>query len=264
MFWNIALVVAEVALITVLDYAVVGSYYSLDVFYCLPVIQVARLGAIHAMRKSDTWLPVYFAVFIGTAWSLFEALILPDFPVTAFLLNAFSRSVTFTVISRVVTKLWKEREYGLKDILTNLNNRAEFLQRFEVEQHRSERSGSSYSVMFIDIDRFKDLNDKYSHKTGDEALKTVADVLRQNSRKIDIAARIGGDEFAVLFPETDLDSCELVLHRIKDDADAEFQKKGWPISLSIGCVTETGNRRSIQDILHDADQIMYSVKNTKS
>lgn len=263
MFWNLVLIVAEVVIITLVDYAVVGSYYSLDVFYCLPVLQAARLGAIHAMRKTDTQIPTYIAVFTGILWSMAEAKILPDFPLDAFLLNAFSRSVTFTVIARIVTKLWIEREYGLRDILTKLDNRAEFLQRFEIEQHRSERSSKSYSVMFIDIDQFKNLNDKFGHSTGDEALKKVADVLRQNSRKIDIMARIGGDEFALLLPETDDNSCELVLQRIKADADVEFQKRGWPISLSIGCVSETGGKRSIQEILHDADQIMYSIKNSK-
>lgn len=263
MFWKLVLVVAEIAIITLVDYAIVGTYYSLDVFYCLPVLQAARLGAIHAMRKTDTHIPTYIAVFTGIVWSLAEAMIMPDFPMSAFLLNAFSRSVTFTVIARIVTKLWIEREYGLRDVLTNLDNRAEFLQRFEIEQLRSVRSSKSYSVMFIDIDQFKNLNDKFGHSTGDEALKKVADVLRQNSRKIDILARVGGDEFALLLPETDKNSCDLIQERIKADADAEFQKHGWPISLSIGCVSETGGKRSIQDLLHDADQIMYAIKNAK-
>lgn len=263
MSWNFVLIVAEVALITFLNYAMVGSHYSLDVFYCLPVIQAARLGAIHAMRKTDTQMPVYFAVFTGIVWSVAEAIIFPDFPIDAFLLNVFSRSVTFTVIARVVTKLWKEREHGIRDMLTNLDNRAEFFQRFETEQLRSERSGKSYSVMFIDIDKFKDMNDKFGHATGDEVLKKVANLLLKNSRKIDTVARIGGDEFALLLPETEQNSCELVIRRIMTDAEIEFQKQGWPISLSVGCVAETGKNRSIMEILHDADKIMYSIKNAK-
>jgi len=263
MFWGLVLVTAEVALITWLDYELIGSYYSLDVFYCLPVMQAARLGAIHALRKTDTQLPIYFAIFTGITWSLAEALILPDFPKSAFLLNAFSRSVAFTVIGRVVAKLWKERVFGLKDVLTNLNNRAEFFKNFEIEQLRSDRSGSPYSVMFIDIDRFKELNDQFGHIKGDEALKILAEVLRRNCRKIDSLARIGGDEFALLLPDTDRRSCEFALQRIQTDAEGVFQKEGWPISVSIGYVTETGSKRSIQEILHDADRIMYSAKTTK-
>jgi len=263
MFLKLSLIVVEVVAITLIDTTVVGSYYSLDVFYCLPVLQAARLGAIHAMRKTDTQLPVYFAIFTAIVWSLAEAIILPNFPLSAFLLNVFSRSVAFTVIARVMAKLWKEREYGVNDVLTQLNNRAEFLQRFEMEQIRSERSRKAYSVLFIDIDKFKDLNDKFGHTVGDQALKKVSEILRQNSRKVDVVARIGGDEFALLFPETDEKSCASVLNRIKTDADAEFQKHGWPISLSIGSVTASGEKRTIEEILHDADQIMFSVKRAK-
>jgi len=263
MFWKVVLIAAEVMAITLIDALVIKSYYSLDIFYCLPVIQAARLGAIHAMRKTDTQMPIYFSVFTATVWSLAELIVLPNFPLEACLINVFSRSVAFTVIARVVTKLWKEREYGITDVLTQLNNRAEFLQRFEIEQLRSERSKIAYSLLFIDIDNFKELNDKFGHKIGDEALKRVSDVLKQNSRKVDIVARIGGDEFALLFPDTDQNSCELVLERIKEDANKEFQHQGWPISLSIGSVTATGKTRSIDEIMHDADQAMFSVKRAK-
>lgn len=263
MLWGLVLVVAEVALITFIDYQIIGSYYSLDVFYCLPVIQAARLGAIQALRKTDTQLPVYVAVFTGATWSLAEALIFPDFPLNAFLLNTFTRGVTFTVIARVVSKLWKEREYGRKDTLTNLDNRMEFFRRFEMEQLRSERSGNPYSMMSLGIDRFKALNERYGLQKGDEALKKVADVLRRNSRKLDILARTSGDEFALLFPDTDQNGCELLIHRIKADANAEFQEHGWPLSLSIGSVTETGRERSIQELWHVADQSMHSIKDAK-
>lgn len=263
MFWGLALVVAEVVFITWSNYALVGSYYSLDIFYCLPVMQAARLSAIQASRKTDTQLPVYFAIFTGITWSLAEALILPDFPKTAFLLNAFSRSVAFTVIGRVVIRLLKEREYGRKDVLTNLDTPAEFFKRFELEQLRSERSGSPYSVVFINIDRFKDPNDQLGQIKGDEALVLMADILRKNCRKIDSKARIGGEKFALLLPDTDRRSSEFVLQRIKTDSEQEFNIKGWPISVLTGCVTETGRTQGIQEILHEAERAIYSGKSTK-
>ncbi len=263
MFWGLALVIAEVVIITWADYALVGSYYSLDIFYCLPVMQAARLSAIHALRKTDTQLPLYFAIFTGITWSLAEALILPDFPKWAFLLNAFSRSVAFTVIGRVVIKLFKEREYGRKDELTNLDTPAEFFKRFELEQLRSERTGSPYSVMFINIDRFTDPNDQLSQIKGDESLVVMADVLRKNCRKIDTKARIGGNEFALLLPDTDRRSSEFVLQRIKNDAEQAFNAKGWPISVLTGCVTETGRARGVQDVLHDAERAIYSGRSPK-
>lgn len=77
-------------------------------------------------------------------------------------------------------------------MLTGLANRLELLERLEIEQVRSERSGSPYSLLYIDIDQFKCLNDSHGHHVGDEALKLIADILRASSRAVDVAARIGG------------------------------------------------------------------------
>ncbi len=260
-YWTLILVVAEVMLITLLDYALAETYYSLDVLYCLPVIQAARLGAIHALRRSDTLAPDLVGILSAVAWSLAEAAItFPAFPLNALALNIFTRSVTFTVIGRVVAKLWREREYARKDMLTDAANRRELFERFEAEQLRSERSGTPYSVLFIDIDQFKTLNDTRGHHIGDDALRKVADILRKNSRKIDTVSRIGGDEFVLLLPETDEQSCEMLVGRIRSASEKEFKDRGWPISLSVGHVTEAGKGRSVDEILRDVDEKMYAAK----
>ena len=262
--WNLFLVIAEVLLITYLDYKVASTFYSFDVLYCLPVIQAARLGALHSMRRTDTQVPTVTAIMSAVAWSLVEAAIIwPDFPMSALAMNMFTRSVTFVVIGRVVATLWKDREFARKDSLTDLGNRVEFFERFEIEQIRSERSGMPYSLLFIDIDKFKTLNDNLGHQVGDKALKTLADILRHNSRRIDTVARFGGDEFVLLLPETDPQSCEVLVERIDMAAASEFTAREWPISLSIGQITETGNKRSVDLILHDVDTKMYSAKHVK-
>lgn len=264
MIWRLLLVTAEVALITYADYEFTGTYYSLDVLYCLPVIQAARLGAIRSMRRSDTQTSTVVGVLSAVAWSAAEAAVVwPTYPLNAFVLNIFTRSVTFTVLGRVVTKLWKEREYSRKDTLTNLANRLEFTERFDTEQLRSERSGSPYSVLYIDIDQFKMLNDMHGHHVGDEALKAVSNLLMGNSRNIDTVARIGGDEFVLLFPETDQFICSILVRRIKSASEKIFKEKGWSIALSIGHVTATGREKSVEDVLHEADENMYSVKRDK-
>jgi len=258
------LVVVEILLITYLDYEAAGTYFSLDVLYCLPVIQAAQIGAIRAMRRSDTQTSTIIGILCATAWSVAEAAVIwPGFPPVAFALNIFTRSVTFTVLGRVVAKLWKEREYSRKDTLTNLANRLEFNERFKAEQLRSERSRNPYSLLFIDIDQFKTLNDQYGHHVGDQALKAVADILRTSSRSVDTVARIGGDEFVLLLPETDEYICDVLLKRIKSASDNKFQAEGWLISLSIGHATETGKARSAEEVLHDADENMYAMKNKK-
>jgi diguanylate cyclase (GGDEF)-like protein len=263
MFWHFPLVIVEIILITIWNYEA-GMFYSLDVLYCLPVIQSARIGAIRSMRNSDTQASTWVGVITAVAWTAAEAIVIwPSYPFGAFAMNVFSRSVTFTVLGRVVARLWKEREYSRKDSLTELANRLELTERFEAEQMRSARSGSPYSLLFMDIDQFKKLNDSKGHYVGDAALKAIADILRENSRSIDTIARIGGDEFVLLFPETNQYICEILVKRIKLASDNKFQAEGWEISLSIGHVTVTGRERSFDEILHEADEKMYSIKKRK-
>jgi len=110
------LVVAEILFITFWDYKVAGAYYSLDVLYCLPIIQAARIGAIRSLRHSDTQMSALVGVISAVAWSIAEAAVVwPHYPLDAFTMNIFTRSVTFTVLGRVVAKLWKERDFSRKD-----------------------------------------------------------------------------------------------------------------------------------------------------
>ena len=262
--WRFFLVIVEILVITYFDYKVAGTYYSLDVLYCLPVIQAAHIGAIRKLRRTDTQTTTIIGILSAVAWSVAEAAVIwPGFPPLAFALNVFTRSVTFTVLGRIVAKLWKEREYSRKDTLTDLANRLEFNEKFKAEQLRSERSGSPYSLLFIDINQFKALNDQYGHHVGDQALKAVAGILCDNTRIVDTVARIGGGEFVLLLPETDEYICDILVKRIKSASDNKFLAEGWMISLSIGHTTETGKARSVEEILHDADENMYAMKNKK-
>ena len=261
MFWRLIIISSEIILIAYLDYKVAGLYYSFGVLYCLPIIQTAHASSIRALRHTDSTAPVVIGVFAAVAWSAAEASVIwPLFPLGALALNIFTRAVTFTVLVRVMAKLFKEREYSRKDILTGLANRLEFIERFENERLRSERSGEPYSMLYIDIDQFKVLNDTCGHHTGDEALISLSNILRENSRKVDTAARIGGDEFVLLFPSTDETTCRTLVTRIALASEKLFQAKNWPISLSIGSVTESGKNKSVDEILREADEKMYSAK----
>lgn len=260
-FWNLVFIIAEVLLIAFVAYRESATYYSFDVFYCVPILHAARLSSIRALRRSDSQLPLIIGIFVGIVWTTGEFLaVYPDYPWSVWLLNTFARSVTFTVIGRVMAKVWREREASRKDMLTDLANRLEFTERFAIEQSRSDRSGKPYSLLFIDIDQFKSLNDEQGHHIGDEALKSLSAILTNNSRAGDVVCRFGGDEFALLFPETDDSSCAMLASRIIEVAKAEFQNKGWPIALSVGCVTGSGSSQSIEELLQIADGKMYSMK----
>ena len=258
-FWRFVLIAAEVLLITFWDYKMSGAYYSLDVLYCLPIIQAARISSIRSQRHSDTQMAALVGVISAVAWSIAEAAVVwPNYPLGAFTINIFTRSVTFTVLGRVLTKLWKERDYFRKDALTGLANRLEYTERFAAEQLRSEWSNRPYSLLFIEIHQFKKLNDNHGQRAGEAALKAVSTIFKDNSRGVDTVARIGENEFALLFPETDEYICGVLAMRIKTASEKKFKIEGWPISLLIGHVTVTGSTRSFDEIVQEAGEKMYS------
>jgi diguanylate cyclase (GGDEF)-like protein len=270
-YGRIVLIVAEVIVISLLNYGVVslsptgfGQYISLDVLFCLPVIEAAHLTSIRANRRYDTNTPIFVGITLALIWSATEvAISWPYFPMIVFVLNTLTRTVIFTVIGRVLIKLWREREYARKDILTDLANRVELLDRLEIEQGHSERNGRPYSVLFIDIDHFKALNDAHGHQVGDEALKMLASILRNSSRKVDVAARLGGDEFVLLLPETDEQSCEVMINRIEAATRHAFEEQSWEVSVSIGKSTKIGKTKEVDWVIRLADENMYEVKKAK-
>jgi len=262
MFWRLVLVTAEVLIITIWDYKMSGTYYSLDVLYCLPIIQASHIGAILSMRHSDTQLAALVGVITAVAWSIAEAAVIwPNYPLGALTVNIITRSITFTILGRVLSRLWKSRAYSHKDSLTGLANRLEFTEKFSTEQLRSERSNKPYSLLLIHIDQFKALNDSFGSSVGDAALKAVSGIFSRNSRGVDTAARIGKEEFALLFPETDDYICGVLALRINSAAEKMFKTEGWPISLLIARVTVIGADKSFDDVFEEAEAKMNAIKN---
>jgi len=270
-YGSIVLIAMEVGVIVFADYAFgrylpveMARYFSLDVFFCLPIIQTAHLAAIRSSRRSDPKIATFLAISLALVWSATEvSLAWPDFPIVAFVWNAFTRSVIFTVIGRILIKLWREREYSRKDVLTGLANRRELIERLATEQGRSKRSGKPYSLLFIDIDNFKAVNDLHGHQIGDEVLTTMSEILLLSSRKVDVVARLGGDEFVVLLPETDEPSCDILIGRIESSAKRTFEVRSWPISISIGRTTHIGAAEDVDGVIELADKNMYEAKRLK-
>jgi len=264
MYLSLLVVFVEVLLITLLNYEMVGSHISLDVLYCLPILQAARAKVIHNHRTTASPLPYVIGAAVALIWSFAEAWVsVGDFPIFAFCLNTFTRGITLGVLGKVVSRLWKEREYGYKDSLTNLSNRVELVTKLEYTQSISERSGKPYSLLYIDVDRFKQLNDDRGHQAGDDALCKIAAILKSSARETDTIARIGGDEFVVLFPDADAEECDILHKRIQRSAEEEFNNNGWDIALSMGHVTGIGKARSAMSLLDEADTNMYATKRAK-
>jgi len=122
------------------------------------------------------------------------------------------------------------------DSLTSLFNKRGFEKRFELERIRAKQNEIPFSIIMVDIDYFKRVNDTYGHLVGDSLLKSIANLLKSHLRKNDIASRYGGEEFLILLPETELDGAMAVAQKIKDN----LAKKEWKLKEtgeSMGKVT---------------------------
>lgn len=154
------------------------------------------------------------------------------------------------------------RSLAATDPLTGLLNRRRFEEALEQEMTRARRYGV-FSLLMIDLNLFKLINDTYGHQAGDEVLKAVAHVLQSSSRDTDTCARLGGDEFAVLLPQTDFDGAAALRDRILDRIGCTAVVVGdqqITVSLSIGVAAFTDSAATTAELLAAADAAMYRAK----
>jgi diguanylate cyclase (GGDEF)-like protein len=152
------------------------------------------------------------------------------------------------------------------DSLTDLPNRALFLDRLQQAVLRSHRDEKGLAVLLIDLDGFKEINDALGHHAGDVVLQEVAARLRGALRASDTVARLGGDEFAVLLPATDINRAELAARKVLHDLQHPFVADGRPlmVSASIGIAGSPWHAATSDELLQKADSAMYLAKNDKT
>ena len=150
------------------------------------------------------------------------------------------------------------REHSLSDPLTGLANYRQLTAVLESETERSQRNRRPFALVLLDLDRLKSLNDRYGHVTGSRALCRVAKVLRDTCRTVDTAARYGGDEFALVLPETDRDAAATVASRIQRRLAEDNEHPR--ISASVGCAVYPEDGDTVEALIRDADRRLYRVK----
>ncbi len=174
-----------------------------------------------------------------------------------------TRSTLFDLSER--KKLEKELEYQARtDALTGLNNRRYFLELAKLELERSRRYKEPLALLMLDVDHFKRFNDTYGHHIGDEVLKKVSEACARTLREIDIVGRLGGEEFAVMLPETDLEQALDAAERLRAavaSLSVPVESGTASFTVSIGVTRHVPADRDVETMLRRADAALYVAKN---
>jgi diguanylate cyclase (GGDEF)-like protein len=167
---------------------------------------------------------------------------------------------TVIVLGHYRSRLLEEEKTASTDPLTELPNRGAFLERLEEEIARSGRYGYAFTLVFLDLDGFKGVNDRQGHDQGDLVLARVADGLRASTRQTDNLGRLGGDEFAAVLPHTTVGPGRAVIEKLQTELAQQMERGGWPVTFSIGAVTFEASVEGPRQALQLADEAMYQVK----
>jgi diguanylate cyclase (GGDEF)-like protein len=223
-------------------------------------------------------IPIMVAVWRGKKWaalvlSIFSAMVIAfvDLSSGQSYLNAFASSwnmlihLGFFVLVVVLgsgykKELEKQRNLARTDPLTGVANTRYFNERGTVEIERAGRFKRPISLAYVDVDDFKKVNDTFGHERGDVLLTCLAGIVRKRVRAYDLVARIGGDEFVVLLPETPANHARVIGNKIRDSMSECGPRCGISVTFSIGVATYMTPPPSIHDLIKAADDLMYKAK----
>ncbi len=253
-FW---LTIVIVVLLT-FSSSLVSEYIQIDFLYIFPVTIASWYGS----KKNGIVIASLSTLSLIVNLTLreeFNSLTLFGYIIPYFLAFAFL-AVLVTNFRNVYQK---ESIAADTDALTNIANSRSFYAELESELERSSRYGHIFSLAYIDIDDFKQVNDTLGHSAGDKLLIEVAKSLQASLRGSDTIARLGGDEYACLLPETGQDSAKSAFIKVREHLQDKMQLNSWLVSFSIGLVTFETLPDNIKEAMSIADNLMYSVKKEK-
>lgn len=235
-----------------------GLAYEFHVLFVFPVLITAwfagtRAGYGLALLAAATWF-VADRLLAGEQADLFPLLF-----------NIGMRLAIFVgwvwLLDEMRRVLQRESRLAREDALTQLPNRREFHERGRAAFAQAQRQGAPSTVVFIDLDKFKQVNDELGHEAGDQLLAKVARVMRLHVRASDIAGRLGGDEFALLLPNMDAAAAASYVEELRQRLLAAMDEHRWPVTFSIGVASYDVTPPDFDAALAQADSLMYEVKN---
>lgn len=249
---------ALIAMAAFLDH-VTGRELSFLCFYLIPVyffiwFTTRRIGVLIAAACALIWVGGNIS---GPA---------PANDYTASYLNMSIEAVFFFLATLLLCVLKEalgiNEELSRTDSLTGAMNRSAFYDMAGREIARLERYRHPFTVAYMDIDNFKVVNYRFGHNTGDHLLRSVADTVRKNLRKLDMISRFGGDEFTILLPETGAEAAQAVLSRIRNVLLNIMESNKWPVTFTFGTVTFLKAPTSVEDMMKKVGGVMYAGKDS--
>ncbi len=257
---SISLLSFLMILVLSIVHVAVGGTINLGPFYIFPVLFSSWYGPKRAGVLMALFSTLVLVV-IKTVSSQFSVAI------SELLLFAAPYAIAYPVLAILITNFRNVHRVEVNaadtDNLTGVHNVRSFYAEFANELLRSHRYNHVFSLAYIDIDNFKNINDSLGHSIGDELLQEVADCLVSSLRATDIVARLGGDEYVCLLPETKQEEAKSAFFKTTKLLKERMKEHEWSVSFSIGLVTFDDLPEDIKDAIDIADKLMYSVKKGK-
>lgn len=251
--------IACALLVTVVGYihVLTGLAYEFHAFFIVPVLAASwllgtRFGYAMAILAAVEWL------IADHMLAKEQSLILPMLFNTAVRLGIFVGGASLVGAIRLI--LLRESRLAREDALTLLPNRREFYERGRQAFAQAQRQGVPFAAVFIDLDRFKEVNDTLGHQAGDRLLKVVATAMRDHVRISDVPGRLGGDEFALLLPDMKADAVCAYMEKLRRVLLDAMRAEEWPVTFSIGVASYRVTPQDFDVVLREADGLMYEVK----
>ncbi len=242
----------------IMDY-LTGNEYSFSLFYLVPI----SLAAWYANRSMGIFASILGAVM----WMIADIFAGGDYrhPIIYFW-NTMIRFGFFIIVTHLMAELHKAQRavenLARIDYVTGAINSRYFHELLEVELLRSSRYKHPFTLVYLDLDNFKQVNDRFGHHQGDNLIKFFVDELKHQLRKVDVIARLGGDEFVILFPEAGAQVAETIVSKVHDHLAEQLRQKYPFVTFSAGAVTFLAAPNSTTEAIKIADELMYTVKNS--
>ena len=208
------------------------------------------------------FLYIAISCLFTSGLNIIHAEYLLNIPLTpaAFITPVFAGLLFGYLLARIKLLHQQMSLMAYTDPLTNIYNRLHFGHFLDAEIDRVKRYGGTFSIIFFDLDRFKEVNDEYGHLVGDEVLKRVAEIVEKANRNADIFARYGGEEFIILAPATDIAGARVHAERLRNDIEHHRFSEISHLTCSFGVAEYKPDADDVMSLFKRADTALYNAK----